>query len=71
MSNFLDSCNVSLCTYSPWFVCLCTVLDVKDFDTVTSWCRDNSVDLVVVGPEDPLAAGIADHLTQQGSNCLY
>ena len=41
-------------------------VDVKDFGAVTSWCKDSSIDLVVVGPEDPLAAGLADHLNDNG-----
>ena len=41
-------------------------LNVKDFDAVTSFCKEKNISLVVVGPEDPLAAGIADVLTQHG-----
>ena len=39
---------------------------MKDFGAATSWCKDCSIDLVVVGPEDPLAAGLADHLNDNG-----
>ncbi|XP_053379386.1 trifunctional purine biosynthetic protein adenosine-3-like [Mercenaria mercenaria] len=46
------------------------VLNLKDFDEVSRWCKDNEIDLVVVGPEDPLAAGISDHLTAQGITCF-
>jgi phosphoribosylamine-glycine ligase len=44
-----------------------TDLSVKDFDSVVTFCQTNSVSLVVVGPEDPLAAGIADHLQENGN----
>ncbi len=34
--------------------------DVKDFETVKKAVLEHSVDMVVVGPEDPLVMGIAD-----------
>jgi len=37
-----------------------------DFDAVTELARREGVDLVVVGPEDPLAGGIADRLRKAG-----
>lgn len=39
-------------------------VDVKDFDQVLEVCKTNNIEWVVVGPEDPLANGIADFLTQ-------
>ncbi len=36
-------------------------VDPMDFDAVGRACRERGVELLVVGPEDPLAAGIADH----------
>ena len=41
-------------------------IGVMDFDKVARFCRQNNVDLVVVGPEDPLAAGMVDHLAKEG-----
>ena len=40
----------------------CVALDVADHAAVIEFCRRNAVDLVVVGPETPLAAGIVDDL---------
>ncbi|KAJ8320552.1 hypothetical protein KUTeg_002139 [Tegillarca granosa] len=45
-------------------------LNVKNFEEITSFCKEKSVSLVVVGPEDPLAAGLADHLTSAGVSCF-
>ncbi|GFS22825.1 trifunctional purine biosynthetic protein adenosine-3 [Elysia marginata] len=42
-------------------------LNVKDFESVAKWCTDNSITFVVVGPEDPLAEGIADHLAKNAA----
>lgn len=39
---------------------------VDDFEGITSFCREKAIDLVVVGPEAPLAAGLVDHLTGAG-----
>lgn len=36
-------------------------LDILDFNAVGNFVRENDVKMVVVGPEAPLVAGIADH----------
>lgn len=41
-------------------------LDISDHGAVAAFCRENAIDLVVVGPEAPLAAGIADDLSAEG-----
>jgi phosphoribosylamine--glycine ligase len=42
-----------------------TNIDIKvnDFDTLGKFARENSVNMIVVGPEDPLAGGIVDYFT--------
>ncbi|TPL73387.1 phosphoribosylamine--glycine ligase [Mesorhizobium sp. B2-3-15] len=37
-------------------------LDITDHAAVAAFCREKKIDLVVVGPEGPLVAGIADDL---------
>ncbi len=44
----------------------CHALDIEDGAAVTAWCIAESVDLVVVGPEAPLVAGMADTLRSAG-----
>ena len=44
----------------------CVALDVADHAAVIGFCKANAVDLVVVGPETPLAAGIVDDLAAAG-----
>lgn len=38
-------------------------IDVNDFKTVRDFCAQNSIDLVIVGPEVPLVAGIVDYFS--------
>ena len=44
----------------------CVAVDIADHAAVIDFCRANRVDLVVVGPETPLAAGIVDDLAKAG-----
>ena len=44
----------------------CVALDISDGDAVAAFCADNAVDFVVVGPEAPLVAGVADRLRDAG-----
>lgn len=41
-------------------------LDVSDHGAVIAFCKAKEIDLVVVGPEAPLVAGIADDLEAEG-----
>src|SRR6202044_1996885 len=44
----------------------CVPLDPADHAAVIAFCRENAIDLVVVGPEAPLCAGIVDDLEAAG-----
>src|SRR3981189_553666 len=44
----------------------CVALDIADHAAVIDFCRTNTVDFAVVGPETPLAAGIVDDLASAG-----
>ena len=37
-------------------------LDMADHDAVISFCREKAIELVIIGPEAPLVAGLADDL---------
>jgi phosphoribosylamine--glycine ligase len=41
-------------------------LNIGDHQAVAAFCKEKAIGLVVVGPEAPLVAGIADDLRQQG-----
>ena len=41
-------------------------LDASDTDAIISLCKNRSIELVFVGPEEPLARGIVDALGEEG-----
>jgi phosphoribosylamine---glycine ligase len=41
-------------------------LDVGDGERVVAFCKDAAIDFVIIGPEAPLAAGVADDLRTAG-----
>ncbi|MEN8747049.1 phosphoribosylamine--glycine ligase [Marivita sp.] len=44
----------------------CAALDIEDGGSVVTFAEENSIDFVIVGPEAPLAAGVADRLRDAG-----
>ncbi|MFH2204508.1 MAG: phosphoribosylamine--glycine ligase [Elusimicrobiota bacterium] len=44
----------------------CVELSVADHGATTAFCREHRIHLVVIGPEEPLAAGLADALHAAG-----
>jgi len=48
----------------------CIPLAVADHTAVIRFCTDNAIDLVIVGPEAPLVAGLVDDLTTAGIKCF-
>ena len=44
----------------------CASIDINDGGTVVEFVARNNVDFVIVGPEAPLAAGVADRLREAG-----
>lgn len=45
-------------------------ISVKDFQEISNFCKENLIDLVVVGPEEPLVDGIVDFLEDEGIKCF-
>ena len=48
----------------------CVALDIDDHRAVVDFCRRQGVGFVIVGPEAPLVAGIADALASAGVLCF-
>ncbi|MBQ2614243.1 MAG: phosphoribosylamine--glycine ligase [Clostridia bacterium] len=44
----------------------CVPISVMDFDALTKFAKENAIDLTVVAPDDPLAAGAVDAFEEAG-----
>ncbi|NOT40457.1 MAG: phosphoribosylamine--glycine ligase [Alphaproteobacteria bacterium] len=44
----------------------CVAIDVMDFDRIVAFAREKQIEFVVIGPDNPLAGGLADRLAQAG-----
>jgi len=44
----------------------CVALEIDDHGAIVAFCRERAIDLVVVGPEAPLVAGLGDRLREAG-----
>lgn len=47
-------------------IATCVALDIADHNAITAFCRANSIGFVVIGPEAPLVAGLANALGEAG-----
>ncbi len=48
----------------------CADIDILDGSAVSTFCEETAIDFVVIGPEAPLAAGVADRLRAAGILCF-
>ena len=44
-------------------------MDINDFDAVGNFCVQKKIDVLVVGPEQPLVNGIHDYFERKCQNC--
>jgi len=51
-------------------VATCVDIPLADHAAVMRFCKDSGIDLVVIGPEAPLVAGLVDDLTTAGIKCF-
>lgn len=45
-------------------------IKIDDFETIVDWCTQHQIDLVIVGPEVPLANGINNVFSKNGIMCF-
>lgn len=53
--------NAGICKYAE-----CTGIEAEDLDSIVALVKDKDIDFVVVGPEQPLVAGLADPIREMG-----
>lgn len=41
-------------------------INIEDHEKIGKYCHENQTDLVIIGPEQPLVAGLADYLRSEG-----
>lgn len=44
----------------------CAQIPQNDFEMISKYCAENQIDVIVIGPEEPLAKGITDFLSAKG-----
>lgn len=44
----------------------CVAIDAMDFDGIVAFAKDKGIEFVVIGPDNPLAGGLADRLAAAG-----
>jgi len=44
--------------------------EIPDYDKLIDFCKNQKIDLVIVGPEEHLEKGIVETLTASGINCF-
>jgi len=50
--------------------CRNVAIDTMDFESLTTFAKENHVGLTIVGPEAPLVEGIVDYFAAQGLRCF-
>src|SRR3954449_5648245 len=60
--------RISALPGNPGMASIAHLIDIPatDVDRIAEWAADRRVSLVVVGPEAPLALGLADRLVERG-----
>ncbi len=64
-STLLETLYVAPGNAGTGSLCRNIDLQVNDFDGIATFCLKNSIDMVVVGPEEPLVRGIKDHFASE------
>lgn len=49
---------------------VCVPIDITDHAAIVRFCTEKQIDMVVVGPEQPLVAGLADDVRAAGIRCF-
>jgi len=58
--------NITFCPGNGATTNLGQNINIKDYNELASWAKDNNIDLTIVGPEQPLVDGVVDIFKENG-----
>lgn len=58
--------NITFCPGNGATSTIGNNIDIKDYNKLALWAKDNSIDLTIVGPEAPLVDGVVDIFKKSG-----
>jgi len=58
--------NITFCPGNGATENLGSNINIKDYNELASWAKENSIDLTIVGPEQPLVDGVVDIFKENG-----
>lgn len=67
---FLAPGNAGTCDSSKMENLPPSCINANDNESIVKYCSQNNIDFVVVGPEAPLANGVADYLNEANIPCF-
>ena len=63
-----DGCELFVAPGNAGTAKIATNVDIKGFDELATWAKDNKIELCVVGPENALSDGVVDIFKSHGLN---
>lgn len=61
-----DNHNITFCPGNGATTNLGQNINIKDYNELAIWAKDNNIDLTIVGPEQPLVDGVVDIFKDKG-----
>ena len=46
-------------------------VDISNFDSIYQTIKKNDINLVIIGPEQPLVDGLVDYLNKKKNRCIW
>ena len=66
LSKEIEKHNITFCPGNGATNRLGLNIDIKDYNQLVIWAKDNNIDLTIVGPEKPLVDGVVDIFKKNG-----
>jgi len=66
ISKEAEKHNITFCPGNGATDKFATNINIKDYNELATWAKENQIDLTIVGPEQPLTDGVVDIFKEQG-----